>query len=94
MSLEWTGTKGGLIGVENPVPHVGDGELQVYAEAVRGRAEAAGAPVVDRRDGDAQIRGQLADIDQGLQAPRVVCGCMKGVHVGQVVSLLRSEMAC
>lgn len=86
--------EGGLISVENPVPHVGDSELQVFAEAVRGRAEAAGAPVVNSRDGDAQIRGQLADINQGLQAPRVVCGCMKGVHAGQVVSLRRSETAC
>lgn len=68
--------------------HVGDGELQVFSEAVRGRAEAAGAPVVDRRDGDAQIRGQLADIDQGLQVPRG--GLRFGVHDGQMHGTHRS----
>ena len=41
-----------------------------------------GAPVVDRRDGDAQVFGQLADIDQGLQAPRG--GLRFGVHDEQV----------
>lgn len=37
--------EGGLIGVDDLGTHVGDGELHVFAEAVRGRAEAA--PVVD-----------------------------------------------
>src|SRR5690606_17714775 len=72
----------------DPDTYVGDGELQVLAEAVRGRAEAACAPVVDRRDGDAQIRGQIADIDQGLQAPRG--GLCFGVHDEQVHGAHRS----
>ena len=72
----------------DPGTYVGDRELQVFAEAVRGRAEATGAPVVDRRDRDAQIRGQLADIDQGLQTPRG--GLCFGVHDEQVHGAHRS----
>lgn len=67
----------------DPDAHVGDGELQVLAEAVRTRPEAAGAPVVDRRDGHAQIGGELADVEQGLQTPGVLCDAF-GVHAEQV----------
>jgi len=67
----------------DPDPHVGDGELQVLAESERAWAEAAGSPVVDRRDGHTQVGGELADVEQGLQPPRVLCDAF-GIHDGQV----------
>src|SRR5690606_32965347 len=51
--VEW-GVLSAVALLLDPDTYVGDGELQLFAEAVRGRAEAAGAPVVDRRNGDAQ----------------------------------------
>ena len=50
----------------HPGPHVGDGELEVFAEPVCGRAFAVHAPVVDGRDRYAQVVRQLGDIYQGL----------------------------
>jgi len=54
----------------DPLGHVGDGELQVLAEAICAGTDAARAPVVDRRDGHAKIFRQLADIEQWRQVGR------------------------
>lgn len=50
-------------------PHVGHCELQVLAEAVSPRPEAARAPAMNRPDRHAQVRRQLADVEQRLQPP-------------------------
>ena len=52
----------------DPGGHVVHGELEVLAEPVRARPEAAGAPVVDRRDKDAEVGRELAYIEQCRQA--------------------------
>ena len=44
--------------------HIGYGELQVLAEAVGAGTDAARAPIVDRRDGHAEIFRQFSDIEQ------------------------------
>lgn len=59
---------------------------ELIPEAIRTRAEAAGAPVVDRRNGHAQVGGEFADVEQGLQAPGIVCGAVFGAHVEQIGS--------
>ena len=53
-------------------------------EAIRARTETAGAPVVDRRYGHAQVGGELADVEQRLQAPGVARRDVFGVHTEQV----------
>ncbi len=70
----------------DPDAHIGDGEFQVLAEAVRAGAEVAGAPVVNRRDGHAHVGGELADVEQRLQAPGATRRVMFGVHTEQVRS--------
>ena len=70
----------------DPAAHVRDGELQVLPEAIRTGSKTAGAPVVDRRDRHAEMGRQFADIEQGLQAPGVVCREVFGAHVEQVRS--------
>lgn len=67
----------------DPDAHIGDGELQVLAEAIRAGSEAAGSPVVDRRHRHAEMGSQFADVEQGLQAPGVVCRGVFGAHVEQ-----------
>lgn len=49
----------------DPDAHIGDGELQVLAEAIRAGSEAAGSPVVDRRHRHAEMGSQFADVEQG-----------------------------
>jgi len=53
---------GGFALLGHPRPHVGDGELQVLAEPVGGRAFAVHPPVVDGGDGQAEVGRQLADV--------------------------------
>lgn len=68
----------------HPLARVGDGELQVLAEVVGARAQPAGAPVVDGRDGDAKVLRQLGDVDHGLEAEGQVLGGVVGFHAQQV----------
>src|SRR5690606_26560441 len=68
----------------DPDPHVRESELQMLPEAIRPRTEAPSAPVVDRRNGYAQIGGELADVEQRLQAPGVAGRAVFGVHTEQV----------
>src|SRR6478735_1687252 len=75
----------------DPGAHVGEGELQVFAEAMRSRAESAGAPVVDGRDGHTQVRGDFAHVEQGLQTPAVLRGGGFAVHAEQVRALPREN---
>lgn len=46
----------------------------MLTEAIRGRTEASGAPVEDRRHGHAEIPGELVHIEQGLQPSRMAGG--------------------
>jgi hypothetical protein len=51
----------------DPLGHVRDSELEVFAEAVRTGADAARAPVGNRRDRHAQVGRQFSDIEQRRQ---------------------------
>src|SRR5699024_1202348 len=64
-----------------PVAHVADGELHMSADSDATGAFAVDAPVVEGRDRDAEVVGQVLDAQQRLQA---ACGGSVGVHVGQV----------
>ena len=54
----------------DPLGHIRNGELEVLAETIGARADTARAPVVDRRDGHAEVGRQLADIEQRRQVWR------------------------
>src|SRR5215211_6439451 len=73
----------------DPGPDVGHRELQVLAEAVGARAEAPGAPVVDGRDGHAEVGRQFADVEKRFEAPRV--RCRVGTHTEQVCRAHRTD---
>lgn len=80
----WKGRRFEFALLLDPDPHVGERVLQMLAEAIRARSQAAGAPVVDRGDGNAQVVGRTRRRRAAAPGPGVARRAVFGVHTEEV----------